>query len=980
MMLRHPNFIIKTHISMKKVYLLISFTILLLTVSCKGLEYKYESVAGDPLKTRIYTLDNGLKVYLSVNKDKPRVQTYIGVRVGGKNDPAETTGLAHYFEHLMFKGTRNFGTSDYEAEKPLLDQIEALFETYRMTTDDEQRAAIYTEIDSLSQEASKIAIPNEYDKLMSSIGSQGTNAFTSYDVTAYTENIPANEIENWAIIQSDRFTNPVIRGFHTELETVYEEYNMSLTQDSRKVYEAVLNALFPHHPYGTQTVLGTQEHLKNPSITNIKKYFDTYYVPNNMAVCMTGDINPDEVIAIIDKYFGSMVPKELPELKISPEQPITEPVVKEVTGLEAENIMIAYRLPAANTKDAAILQFVDYLLTNGKAGLIDLNIVQKQKTLNAGSSTSSMADYTLFIMYGTPKEGQTLDEVKDLLLGQLEALKKGEVEDWLLEAVINNFKLNEYYQSEDYQYAARLLLNAFMYDIKWEDMVNRINLQSALTKQDVVDFCNKYLNDNYAVIYKRKGAPDDNKIDKPKITPIPTNRDSESEFLARIKARETTPIEPVFLDYEKDMSISNTKKDIRLLYKQNTTNPLFSLYYIYEMGNNHDKALGTAAGYLSYLGTSSKTAEEIKSELYRLACSFNVIASNERVYIYVSGLSDNFEKAMALLEERLADAKADREIYDNYARDILKKRSDAKLNQQENFSRLNSYAVWGPKSPATNIIPEVELKSTDPEELVARTKNLKNFEHTIMYYGPLSQKEITAAINQNHATGETLQSIPEPADFTEQDTEENNVLLAHYDAKQIRMAMVHKGGQFDKALEVDRSMYNNYFGGGMNSIVFQEMREARGLAYSAWANYQRPGKPNRAYIMNAFIATQNDKMKEAIETFNDILNNMPESEKAFSIAKESIISYIRTERILRADILWSYLNNEIFGYTTDTRKELFEKIPAMTLDDTKAFQEKYIKNIPYTYCILGDTKDLDMETLKKIGPVKTLTQEEIFGY
>lgn len=965
---------------MKKNYLLISFVILFLTTSCVESKYKYESVQGDPLQTRIYTLDNGLKVYLSVNKNNPRVQTYIGVHVGAKNDPAETTGLAHYFEHLMFKGTKKFGTSDYEAEKPLLDKIERLFETYRQTTDEEERKAIYAEIDSISQESSKIAIPNEYDKLMSSIGAKGTNAFTSYDVTAYTENIPANEIENWAIIQADRFTDPVIRGFHTELETVYEEYNMSLTRDSRKIYQAVLNGLFPHHPYGTQTVLGTQEHLKNPSITNIKNYFETYYVPNNMAICMVGDINPDEVVTIIDKYFGSLKPKEIPKLKTSSEQPINAPIIKEVTGLETENIAIAFRLPAANTKDAAVLEFVDYLLTNGKAGLIDLNLVQKQKVLYAGSFSRPMTDYCIFQLNGTPKEGQTLDEVKDLLLEQIEMLKKGEFDDWLLEAVINNFKLEQYYQSEDYEYAADLQLNAFINDIKWEDVVNKVKFQSGLTKKDVVDFCNRYLKDNYVVVYKRKGTPEDSKIEKPKITPIPTNRDAESDFLAKIKARNVKPIEPVFLDFSKDMSISKVKKDIRLLYKQNVTNPLFSLYYIYEIGNNHDKALGTAFNYLNYLGTSTKTAEEIKSELYKMACSFNVIASNERVYVYVSGLNDNFEKAMTLLEERLADTKADQGIYNDYVRDILKQRADAKLNQQANFSRLNNYAVWGPVSPVTNILSETELKTVNPEEFVARTKELKNFEHTIMYYGPLSQKEITAAINKNHAVGETLKPIPEPLKFTEQDTEENKVLLAHYDAQQIYMAMVHKGGLFDKSLEVDRTMYNTYFGGGMNSIVFQEMREARGLAYSAWANYQRPGKPDRSYILNAFIATQNDKMKEAVETFNSILNDMPESEKAFAIAKESIITNTRTQRILKENILWSYLNALEFGYTTDPRKEIFEKISDMTLDNVKAFQEKYIKNKPFTYCILGDTTDLDAETLKKIGTVKILTQEEIFGY
>ena len=965
---------------MKRIYFLITFTILSLTASCVISDYKYESVPGDPLQVRIYTLENGLKVYLSVNKDKPRIQTYIAVRVGGKNDPAETTGLAHYFEHLMFKGTKNFGTSNYEAEKILLDQIEALFETYRKTTDEEKRKEIYAEIDRVSQEASKIAIPNEYDKLMSAIGSQESNAFTSYDVTAYTEDIPSNEIENWAIIQSDRFTNPIIRGFHTELETVYEEYNMSLTRDARKVNEATFKGLFPHHPYGLQTVLGTQEHLKNPSITNIKKYFETYYVPNNMAVCMVGDLDPDEVIVIIDKYFGHLKPNVIPELKTSPEQPITSPVEIEVVGLEAENVAIAFRFPAANTKESATLQFVDYLLTNGQAGLVDLNLVQKQKVLWAGTSSNPMADYSIFRMSGIPKEGQTLEEVRDLLLEQLEILKKGEFEDWLLEAVINNFRLTQYYQRQEYQYAANIILDAFENGVDWKDQVNRIDYQSKLTKKDVVDFCNKYLNDNYVIIYKRKGTPDDKKIEKPSITPIPTNRDAESAFLAKIKARDIKPIEPVFVDYTKDMTIGKAKNDISVLYNQNTLNPIFSLYFIYEMGNNQDKALGTAFNYLSYLGTSTKTAEEIKSELYKIACTFGVSASDDRVYVYVSGLSDNFEQALKLLEERLADAKVDREVYDNHVQSILKQRADAKLNQSANFSMLQNYAIWGPKSSATNILTEAELIALNPDELVQRTKNLKNLEHTIMYYGPLTLQEVTDVINKNHAVAETLQPIPPPTLYTVQETNRDKVLLAHYDSKQIYMAMVHKSGDFDKGLEVNRNMYNNYFGGGMNCIVFQEMREARGLAYSASANYQRMAKPYYPYILRTFIATQNDKMMEAIETFNNIINDMPESENSFTLAKESILTDIRTQRILRDDILWSYLNAKEFGYSTDIRIEMFEKIPGMTLQDVKTFQQKFIKNKPFTYCILGDINDLDIEALKKIGPVTTLTQEEIFGY
>lgn len=290
-----------------KIKHLFSFAVLTLGLcfSSKASAYNYETVKGDPMQTRIYTLPNGLKIYLSVNKEQPRIQTYIAVRTGSRNDPAETTGLAHYLEHLMFKGTHQFGTSDYAKEKPYLDDIERRYEHYRTVTDPAQRRVLYHEIDSVSQIAAKYFIPNEYDKLMSSIGANGTNAYTSTDVTCYVENIPSNEVENWARIQGDRFQNMVIRGFHTELEAVYEEFNISLTNDTRKEFAAIGKLLFPTHPYGTQTTIGTQEHLKNPSITNIKNYFHHYYVPNNVAICMAGDFDPDKVVATIDKYFGS---------------------------------------------------------------------------------------------------------------------------------------------------------------------------------------------------------------------------------------------------------------------------------------------------------------------------------------------------------------------------------------------------------------------------------------------------------------------------------------------------------------------------------------------------------------------------------------------------------------------------------------------------------------------------------------------------
>ncbi|MDR0660929.1 MAG: insulinase family protein [Prevotellaceae bacterium] len=969
----------------KSIKWLLLSCIVMVTASCGGSEYKYETVPNDPLNARIYTLDNGLKVYLTVNKDEPRIQTYVAVRVGGKNDPAETTGLAHYFEHLMFKGTEQFGTQNYEQEKLMLDEIEGLFEVYRKTTDDAERKAIYKQIDSISYEASKLAIPNEYDKLMSAIGADGTNAYTGMDMTVYVEDIPANEVENWAKIQADRFQNNVIRLFHTELETVYEEKNMSLTRDGTKAYYAVMEGLFPNHPYGTQTVLGSQEHLKNPSIINIKNYYKQWYVPNNMAICMSGDFNPDEAIAIIDKYFGGMKPNEsLPKLEFAPEPPLTAPVVKEVWGLEAESMSMAWRLPGAATPDAEIITLIGQILYNGKAGLVDLNVNQQQKVLSAYGYAEMMADYGMLMFGGRPKAGQSLDDVKDILLAEVEKLKKGDFEEDLIQATINNFK--RYMQMRlEYNYSrANMFVTSFINGTSWADEVASLDKMSKITKQQIVDFANANFKDNYVIVYKREGKdPNELKIDKPEITPIFTNRDTASVFLTEIQkaAANVKPIEPVFLDFSKDLSKSIAKSNIEVLYKQNTSNDLFSIMYVFEMGTNEDKALGTAVSYLDYLGTSQYTPEQIKQEFYKLACDYFVSSDSERVYVGIQGLSENMDKAMELFESLLADAQPNVAVLENMKGDILKSRGDSKKNQSANFRMLQNYAMYGAKSPATNVLSAKELNDLKPEDLITRINKLNSYEHKILYYGPKSIDEFIASVNKLHNVPETLTPIVKNEEFKMLETPTNKVLLAPYDARQIYfISYSNRGEKFDLSLNPIVSMYNEYFGGGMNAIVFQEMREARGLAYSASARLGSPSKLDRPYTFTSFIATQNDKMADAMQAFDEIINNMPQSENAFNLAKDAIITRIRTERILKSDILWSYLSAQDLGLNIDRRKAVFENVQTMTLQDVIKFQEEWIKNRTYTYCVLGKEAELDMASLAKYGPITRLTTEQIFGY
>ena len=233
----------------------------------------FSTVKNDPLKVRAYKLKNGLQVFLTVNKEAPRIQTQVSVRAGGKNDPSNATGLAHYLEHLLFKGTSKLGTVDYKKEKIELDKITVLYEVYRQTKDSSERAVIYHQIDSISGVASKFACLNEFDQAHFVLGATGTNAYTTHDNTSYITNIPSNQLKYWLELESERFMNPVLRLFHTELEAVYEEKNRSQDNHFRQQYYVMLRGLFKKHNYGLQTTIGTIDHLKNPSIVEIKKFF-----------------------------------------------------------------------------------------------------------------------------------------------------------------------------------------------------------------------------------------------------------------------------------------------------------------------------------------------------------------------------------------------------------------------------------------------------------------------------------------------------------------------------------------------------------------------------------------------------------------------------------------------------------------------------------------------------------------------------------
>lgn len=971
----------------RNLYFLLSLSIAIVIASCSSesdtvaYKYTYETYQNDDMQVMVYTLKNGLKVYMSINKDEPRIQTNIAVKTGSKQDPADATGLAHYLEHMMFKGTSKIGTVNWEQEKVLLQQISDLYEQHRNTTDPAERKAIYARIDSVSYLASEHAVANEYDKMIGSLGAKGTNAYTSLEQTVYINDIPSNELEKWMMVEGERFGELVLRLFHTELEAVYEEYNRGLDSDGSQVYHKIMENLFKKHSYGTQTTIGTGEHLKNPSMEKIHAYWKTYYVPNNIAIILSGDIDPDKTIDLVEKYFGAMESKPVPAFTFQPEDEMSEPVVSEIFGSESEFVELGFRLPGSSSEDALKLQLVDMILSNGQAGLIDLNLVQKQTVLSASSGPYINKDYSIFFLTGEARDGQTLEEVKDLLLAQLDLIKKGEFEDWLPDAVRKDLILNEIRSMESNRARAGKMTQAFIHERSWQDIVDEMDKLAKFTKEDIVKFANEKLTNNYTVVYKREGQSNFAKVEKPKITPVKLERDTTSVFFAAFDTIKSDRLAPMFMDFAKDIKRGTLNSGVEFSNIENVTNSLFNLNYILDMGSDHDKELALAVKYLPFLGSSKYTAEQLQQEFYKLGLSFDVFTSSDRCYLTLSGLEESLEPGVRLFEEFLADVKADPKAYADMIDGISRERQNDMMQKGRIlYGGLMNYAKYGEDNPFRNILTEEQLQAINPEALATKIKGISTYKHQVFYYGTKPMDQMVTFLNAEHKVPESLLDYPEPKKYTELAMDKNKVYYTNYDMVQSEMLMLSKTQPFNKAVVPAASLFNEYFGSGLSSIVFQEIRESKALAYSAYSVFTSPNKLEDSHYVQAYIGTQVDKLGDAQAAMMELMNNMPEAEIQFESARDAALKKIETSRTTKSAIFWSYLSAKRKGLDYDINKEVYEKIGTMDMASLRAFFDENIKGRTYTYSVIGREDMIDKSVLQSMGEFKQLTLKDLFGY
>jgi len=933
----------------------------------------------DPMQAHIYQLDNGLTVYLTQNKEEPRFYAEIAVRAGSKHDPQDATGIAHYLEHMLFKGSQKIGTLDYEKEQVHLDRIEALYEQHFGETDPEKRAAIYAQINAENQLAAAYAIPNELDRLYTAMGERGLNAHTWVEETVYKVELPANRLAQWAKTEAERFHEPVFRLFQTELETVYEEKNRSLDNKGRVIRKAVQEQFYKAHPYRV-TTLGTVEHLKNPSLKRMYEFYHSYYVPNNMAIFISGDIDLDATIQLIEREFSLWERRELPPFPDYPEPALNQVERVEVQYPGEEYVLLAFRTAQRRHEDAEALQILDMILDNATAGLINLNLNQQQKVREAGSYPYLLNDYGTQYLWGIPKQGQTLEEVEALLLEQIDLIKAGQFDDWIIPAIVTDFTKSVKQGQESNSSRVSFMRDSYLGFEEWSHAVRALDRMGKIDKRRIVEVANSYFNGGYVAGYRRDGEQDIPEIAKPPIDKIDIDAARQSAFFAEIMAMPFAEIEPTYLVPERDFTTRELAGGNKLYYARNPLNDLFDFSIAIDIGSLAENRLPIARELLDKSGTALFTSEALKKEWYKLGTNFRMSVGDQETTISISGLDDNFAASLALLSELMRGPTTDDATLAELQAIIIDRRDDALKDHRTIHEALYRYHRLGDRAYYLRVLSNEEVRALERQELLDLLSGLLAYRQTLSYTGSQTIEDVQAILAQHYSLPASPVEPPpyQVLDFTQ--PEKTQIYFFDKEMAQALVRIEYVDVPYQAALEPAIELFNDYFYGGMAGIVFQEIREARALAYSVGALYFN-GRDQADYnYMVGGMGTQADKTPEAVAAFVGLLDDMPASPERFASAQLSVLNKYRTERLGFRSVLGAVRGWERKGLAGDPRAGRFAQIQASHLDEVLEFYRQHVEGRPKLISITGDKSKMDLEALAAQGELIELGLEDLFAF
>ena len=943
------------------------------------------SAQTSPLDVQELTLSNGMQVWLNRDASQPKVYGAVVVKAGGKDCP--DTGLAHYLEHLLFKGTTEMGTVDYEAEKVWLDSIALCYNRLAETKDDSTRFVIQKEINRLSIKAADYAIPNEFDLLTARFGGTGLNAATSYDYTFYYNTFSPQYMAQWCELNSHRMLQPVFRLFQGELETVYEEKNRSADNTMQAPLFEMIRIFSEGSPYSYE-VIGSTENLKNPRLGEMMDFFKKYYVGNNMGLILSGDIGETEsLIPLLESTFA-----RIPKGETVVKEPVRVPLIKGSRNVkikaEIPLIKIAvygFNGPKDGDPDAPVLDLATSLLSNSfSSGLLD-SLITNHKVLMAGASRvplfgeMGIAGYMVIpsIPFGS------LPKAEKLVREQVEKIKAGQFSDADLEALKLEAARNALISTETIDARSSQMVDVMTQNRSWAEYLAEVDAIRSITREDVIRVANKYFGDDYIRFEKVNGTYPKDKVAAPKFDPIvPKHAGEKSEYAKRLEAMPVAEVEPRLLDFDRDVERMKLTDGVSLLYKKNELNDIFSLEIIVDEGSVEDPLIPQVASYVGTLGTDSLSIQQLSKAWQHLGTNFEVSSGNHNFSISLMGFDEYLEPSLKLLRHFEEHISADKASFKELRSSVdLEKKTFLTGGTSNIMQAMTERVFYGEESSYLKGLNSKELGKIGAKGLLAKFSELLDKECTIIYCGSLPKETVAKALGKELDLGRarketsrkwlSYKKYDEPTVFFYNLPGSRQTQIASYQTPE---------APADGSQEALLEMLGEYVGGGMYSLMFQEVREFRAMAYSAHGRTVSPipaCEDGSALLMTA-LGTQADKSLSALQLVDSLLRVLPMKEATLTASAQSIVAQANNSYPSFRGVAGSIHTNEVRGYTEDPDKAVLEHLDEVTTESLKAYYDSVVLPSNRCWIIVGDRTLLPMDEIAKFGKLVELTQKDIY--
>lgn len=969
---------------MERIKFLFVFLILLPTLLFASDGSDVVSGGTDVLRVTTLRLRNGLTVWINEDHSQPKVYGAVIVRAGSNQCPG--TGIAHYFEHLMFKGTRKIGTTGYADEKPWLDSIAACYDRLAATTDAARRRELQMDINRLSLKAADYAIPNEFNNLISRFGGTGLNAYTSYDETVYHNVFSPQYLDQWLELNSERLVDPVFRLFQSELETVYEEKNRASDNMLAGPALKAASVVFDGTPYA-QPILGTTENLKNPRLSQMRQFFNDYYVAGNMGLVLCGDVCTDSVEAKLEATFGRLRPGMAPRQSTYTAKTFdgSQTIPLKLPVPIIKGVAFAFHAPTDKSDDYIPLQVALRLLTNDAgSGLLD-SLGNESQVLGAMAVGYSFKDQGIAAIGAIPNLLGSKKKAERLLWQQVDRLQTGLFSAASLEAVKIEMLSQAKRVLESIDERAALMVTAFSHGFSWGDYVRHRMSVAAVAKSDVVCAVGKYLQPQKSMRFVKKfGSYPKEHISQPGYQPVaPRHAATQSDYAKRLEQWPVAAVTPRYVDFERDAERDLIAPLVTFYRVENPVNDLFTLKLQFHRDATKDRRQWLSGDYVGSLGTDSLTRQQLADAFSQLGARVDIASDRQGVSITLHGIDRQLDSSVRLLAHYLARVKGDnRKMKDLVSGVKVSERAFLKENANL-FSALMAKVEYGEQSPYLDRLTAKDLKRLGSEALLSAFREALRSQCDIIYTGQRSSDEVKAVVRSCFDLATVTHPYTKPAARTLRAHSEATVYV--YDNPSARQTIIGNYQQLPAASDIlerqQAALWANYLGGGMSSVLFQHIREYRSLAYSSSASLIAPSlKLYPESPMGFFTATgtQADKAMTALSCLDSLLADMPVNGNNFATSKQQLINRSYQSYPGFRDLGSVIAAGRLKGYDKNPNADFDAALRTVTVEDMMDYYRRHVQQKTRVYVVVGDKTSLDLRHLALYGTVVEVKRSDIY--